>query len=440
MSGSNQVTASKPFVFGQLWLHWLTSEEVQNLKLRALKVWLLLLAHAAGQNSTDTFKQTLAEESGIPAKHLQELFRELEAAGLLSREVGKGYGKVAGRKSTKYHMLSPPSIREKEAQAQAALERESTPKRGPSSESTPKRGPSSESTPKRGPSSESTRDLDHREYPKTEITVSTRDLDHREYPRSGSPLRSETQTETQNTHTEQSPEPVCTGRFHPFLRDALEPALRSMPVPLPVEDTEEVEVAGNPAAPGPQFPGPRVPEHQAIPVVLFETFIDNVEKELGPQLWHIWINGHLSAREITAGSAVYLEAESEYYRDFIVDNYMPSLEAAWTKAIGRKMAMVIGPLTDQAPVPIPEPAALMLPEEALRSMAVSLVRAWVEKYKRIDRDPMPAELKLAREWIVKLGLQGSYDLVERASKKLGNRIEDTFSFSGLKMVVGRVAA
>lgn len=116
----DSVRVEAPFLYGRVWLHWLDTDEVRDLSGRALRLWILLLAHAAGSDTTDPFKETLARESGIHVKNLKDVFIELEQAGLLERLIGSGYGDF-GRKSTQYKLLSPPSVREREAAAQDAL-------------------------------------------------------------------------------------------------------------------------------------------------------------------------------------------------------------------------------------------------------------------------------------------------------------------------------
>lgn len=117
---SDSVRADAPFLYGRVWLHWMDTDEVRELSGRALRLWVLLLAHAAGKEATDPFKDVLARESGIHVKNLKDVFIELEQAGLLERLIGSGYGEF-GRKSTQYKLLSPPSVRQREAAAQDAL-------------------------------------------------------------------------------------------------------------------------------------------------------------------------------------------------------------------------------------------------------------------------------------------------------------------------------
>ena len=107
-------------VFAVVYLHWLQAKEVQELSSAALRVWLALLATAAGKPSSNAYLSQISESTGLGETAIRKAFRELENAGLIQRHKGAGWGSP-GRRSNGYELLSPPSTRDAEAAAGKVL-------------------------------------------------------------------------------------------------------------------------------------------------------------------------------------------------------------------------------------------------------------------------------------------------------------------------------
>lgn len=91
--------------FGTVPVAVATSEEVQSLPLRALRVYLVLLARFNVRKDGWTWSMSaLARDTGIHRDHISEAVRRLEDAGLL--EVARG----AGLSASHYRLTVPPSM------------------------------------------------------------------------------------------------------------------------------------------------------------------------------------------------------------------------------------------------------------------------------------------------------------------------------------------
>jgi hypothetical protein len=91
--------------FGTVPVAVATSEEVQSLPLRALRVYLVLLARFNVRKDGWTWSMAaLARDTGIHRDHISEAVRRLEEAGLL--EVARGAGLTASH----YRLTVPPSM------------------------------------------------------------------------------------------------------------------------------------------------------------------------------------------------------------------------------------------------------------------------------------------------------------------------------------------
>ena len=91
--------------FGTVPVAVATSEEVQSLPLRALRVYLVLLARFNVRKDGWTWSMSaLARDTGIHRDHISEAVRRLEDAGLL--EVARGAGLTASH----YRLTVPPSM------------------------------------------------------------------------------------------------------------------------------------------------------------------------------------------------------------------------------------------------------------------------------------------------------------------------------------------
>jgi len=93
----------------------------------------------------------------------------------------------------------------------------------------------------------------------------------------------------------------------------------------------------------------------------WDRFCDALERKIGDQNMEIWIRGALRPESILP-DRVRLRADSQYYHDWIRDNYYGAITAAWQEAAGRPVLVEMtwnGSAGDeQAPAPPPARRAL----------------------------------------------------------------------------------
>ena len=91
--------------FGVVPVALATCDEVQELPLRALRVYLVLLSRFnAKRDGWSWSKAAFARDTGVHRDHIGEVIKRLEASGLLAVE--RGHGLV----SSHYRLTVPPSL------------------------------------------------------------------------------------------------------------------------------------------------------------------------------------------------------------------------------------------------------------------------------------------------------------------------------------------
>ena len=404
MSEPGTVTTTTPFLYARIWLHWLDTNEIRALSGRSLRLWMLLHAHAAGQDRTDAFRDALEQESGISDQHMRACFRELEAAGLLEREVGAGYG-AAGRKSTVYKLLSPPSVREREERSRQALQagRE---KRGPNQAPEQKKGgpnPIPVGGPNRIPSQD--------------------------------PSQDSSQDPAQEKHTEPALPGVSPSDFSEFSEEQPGTANRAdMPAagaPRP---------AGQPGAPRAQAENrPTSPEWpHGEPSHPLADFADTVLRDLD------------QAFEEYEQAEEDRDTRAQVERNGSTPVSQRAQGSSWTRAGailptdlhagkppgGTRPAGDIEDRRAQVETAPSTNTFKLSPRLQLKADARDLVVGWLQG-RRMNRSPLPAELAYGIDLVTAYGLDGALEAViaGNAALKDRNMLDGTMTFCGLKTVL-----